>query len=384
MHRDSDSVYINFFAEIFSNITRSFIGTSDEFSGDVVLSIEPTVNSTLAKELLYLREKWGGKSMGGVIIEPKTGRIIASSALPDFDPNLFSEEEDYSIFMNPIVESVFEMGSTIKPLTVASGIDSGVITASSTYKDEGFVILNGRRIENYDGKARGVVDMQTALGKSLNTGMINIMQKMGRDEFAKYFFSFGLGEKTGIDLPGESAGLVSNLNSKYEVDYATASFGQGIALTPISVARALSVLGNGGLLMKPTIVDEIKYRVKAVKKTEPTVIRRVISPQTSEEISRMLVKVVDDELLGGTVKLTNYSVAAKTGTALLNDGKGGYDKERFLHSFFGYFPAFEPRFLVFLYIVDPEGVQYASHSLSDPFFNLAKFLIGYYEIEPDR
>ena len=146
LHRDGDSVYINFFAEIFSNITRTFVGGGDEFSGDVVLSIEPTVNSALSKELASLKEKWGGRSMGGIIIEPKTGRIIASSALPDFDPNLFSKEKDYSIFMNPIVESVFEMGSTIKPLTVASGIDYGVITATSTYKDEGFVILKGRRI----------------------------------------------------------------------------------------------------------------------------------------------------------------------------------------------------------------------------------------------
>ncbi len=384
LKRDSESVYINFFAEIFSSLGKTFFGVQDNFSGDIVLSIEPTVEDLLSAEVSNIMEKLKSESAGGIIMDPATGKIVAMSSLPDFDPNNFGKERDFSVFKNPLVESVFEMGSTIKPITVASGIDAGIISSDTTYNDKGFVEINGRVIKNYDGKARGVVDIQTALSSSLNLGMIFIMQQMGRDKFSEYFLDFGLGERTGIDLPSEARGLVNNLSSKYEVDYATASFGQGIAVTPIATARALSALANGGLLVRPTIVDEIKYRIGASKVTEPKIERRVISPQTSEEITRMLVRVVDEKLLEGSFKLNNYSVAAKTGTALLTKEGGGYHEDRYLHSFFGYFPAYNPKFLIFLYTVDPQGVQYASHSLTEPFFNMVKFLISYYEIHPDR
>lgn len=384
LHRDSESLYVNFFAEIFSNLKKTLLGETAEMSGDIVLSIEPTVEGILDKELLSVKEKWKGESVGGMIIEPKTGRIISMSALPDFDPNFFGREESVAVFRNPLVENVFEVGSTMKPLTVAAGLDAGVITAETTYNDKGFVELNGKRIGNFDNKARGVVSMQYALGNSLNSGMVFIMQKLGEKKFRDYMLAYGLGEKTGIDLPGEAKGLVKNLNSKYEVDYATAAFGQGIAITPIQMAMALASISNGGFLIKPTVVDSVNYKIGAeiATKTEPG--KRILTQKTSEEITRMLVRVVDENLLEGSVKLKNYTVAAKTGTALLLDGKGGYSSDKFLHSFFGYFPAYDPKFLVYLYTVDPKGVEYASHSLTEPFFNIAKFLISYYEIPPDR
>lgn len=385
LHRESESVYVNFFAEIFSNIKKTILGDENNLSGDIALNIEPTAEGVLEKELVRVRERWNGRSAGGIVIEPKTGKIIAMASVPDFDPNSFGKEKSLSVFRNPLVENVFEMGSTVKPLTVAAGIDAGVIKSDSTYYDTGFIVLNNRTISNFDGKARGTTDIQSALGNSLNLGMIHIMQKLGREKFRDYMLGFGLGEKTGIDLPNEQSGLVKNLNSKYEVDYATASFGQGIAISPIEVATALSSLGNGGLMMTPSIVNKVKYRIG----TEDAGVgdgseKRVISQKTSEEITRMLVKVVDENLMGGTFKLKNYSVAAKTGTAQLVNGSGGYYSDRFVHTFFGYFPAYDPRFLVFLYTVDPEGVEYASHSLTEPFFNITKFLIGYYEIDPDR
>jgi len=384
LHRDSESVYVNFFAEIFSNISKTISGEDNELTGDIILSIEPTVEGVLLKEIYGVQEKWKGKISGGIIIEPKTGRIVAMSATPDFDPNIFGKEKEMSVFRNPLVENVYEMGSIMKPLTVAAGLDSKKITAATTYNDKGFVELNGKTINNFDKKGRGVVDIQTALGNSLNTGMVFVMQKLGKDKFREYMLSYGLGEKTGIDLPNETKGLIQTLNSKYEVDYATASFGQGIAVTPIQTACALYVLANGGYRIKPTITDSIKYRMGMEAETEHNMLERVIKPETSEEITRMLVKVVDENLLGGTVKLKNYSVAAKTGTALLNNETGGYYDDRFIHTFFGYFPAYNPKFLIFLYTTDPKGVDYASASLTEPFFNLTKFLISYYEIPPDR
>lgn len=384
LHRDSESVYVNFFAEIFSNIKNTILGGEESFSGDVVLNIEPTAQGVLEGELASINKKYSSRSTGGIIMDPKTGKVLGMASFPDFDPNNFAKEKSVSIFRNPLVENVFEMGSTIKPITVAAGLDAGIITSDSTYNDTGFIILNNRRIENYDGRARGVTTMQEALGNSLNMGMIHIMQKLGKERFSKYMLSFGFGEKTGIDLPNEVKGLVKNLGSRYEVDYATASFGQGIAISPIEAATALSVLSNGGLKVTPSVVDKLKYRVGLDGTHEQAAPKRIIGDKASAEITKMLVKVVDENLLGGTFKLKNYSVAAKTGTALLVNGSGGYYDDRYIHTFFGYFPAYDPKFLVFLYTVDPKGVEYASHSLTEPFFNVAKFLLGYYEVAPDR
>ena len=156
-------------------------------------------------------------------------------------------------------------------------------------------------------------------------------------------------------------------------------------MSPIATVRALSVLANGGTLVGPYLVDRIDYKNGGSKKTYPDEGVRVIKKETSEEITRMLVKVVDDALLEGTVALPHYSVAAKTGTAQIADPNGGgYYKDRYLHSFFGYFPAYDPQFIIFLYNVHPKEVRYASQTLTHPFMDLTKFLINYYEIPPDR
>ena len=226
--------------------------------------------------------------------------------------------------------------------------------------------------------------MQRVLGESLNVGMAFVTRRLGNDSLTRYFKAFGLGEETGIDLPGEIPGLMSNLGSPRDVEHVTASFGQGIAVTPISTIRALSALGNGGVLPNPHLVRRIDY-VSGVSKTPSySSENQVISNKASETITRMLVEVVDTSLLGGTVKLPHYSIAAKTGTAQIPSPDGGYYKDRYLHSFFGYFPAYNPRFIVFLFTVYPKGAQYASHTLTYPFMDLVKFLIHYYDIAPDR
>jgi cell division protein FtsI/penicillin-binding protein 2 len=208
---------------------------------------------------------------------------------------------------------------------------------------------------------------------------------MGKDSFRDYFMSLKLGSESGVDLPNEAYGLVDNLNSPRDVEYATASFGQGIALTPIAVTRALATLGNGGKLVTPHLVKEIRYddgEVKEIRYPEGT---QVFKPGTSEEISRMLSIVVDDALRGGDVALPNHTIGAKTGTAQIADPvNGGYYDDKFLHSFFGYFPAYDPKFIVFMYTVEPNGVKYASETLTTPFMDITKFLINYYSIPPDR
>ena len=383
--RNSEDLYVNFFAEIFSNIAESVVKTKSVKEGDIVTTIEPYVQTQLEKTLSEIKEKWSTSSVGGIIIDPRDGAVYAMASKPDFNPNDFSSEKSVSVFSNPLVENVYEMGSIVKPLVMAAAIDMDAVTANTTYEDMGYVNVDGAHIENYDGKARGKVSMQEVLNQSLNTGMVFVMRKMGKESFRDYMLAYGIGEETGIDLPGEVPGMVGNLSSSRDVEYATASFGQGIAMTPIGIARSLASLANGGILKTPYIVKKIMYKGGLDKKTYPDEGKRVLKKESSDEITRMLVEVVDTSLSNGSVALPHYSIAAKTGTAQIADTEnGGYYKDRYLHSFFGYFPAYNPQFLIFLYNLDPKGARYASQTLTYPFMDLVKFLINYYEIEPDR
>jgi cell division protein FtsI/penicillin-binding protein 2 len=376
---------VNLFAELFSGLGYGQ-GTSSLATrqGDIVLTVEPTVAAMLDNVMHKAHETYASELSGAIIMDPKTGEIVAMSVIPTFDLNNRSQVA-VDDFKNPLVESVYEFGSTIKALTVAAGLDSGRITRTSTYFDAGCIELNTKRICNFDGKGRGTVDMQQVLSQSLNTGVSHIVTTMGRDRFRDYFLNFKLGSESGIDLPNEAQGLVDNLNSPRDVEFATASFGQGIAMTPIAATRALATLGNGGYLVTPHVVRAIVTEEGETIEMRYPAGAQVLKPETSEEISRILTTVVDEALLGGTVALPHHTVAAKTGTAQMADSTTGkYSENDYLHSFFGYFPAYDPRFIVFMYTVKPQGVRFASETLAEPFMDVAQFLINYYSIPPDR
>ncbi|MCC6323689.1 penicillin-binding protein 2 [Candidatus Nomurabacteria bacterium] len=380
--KPKEEAYINFFAEVFSNIGKTFSNTKE---GDIVTTIEPTVQGTLESEMKITFEKWNADQIGAIIMDPNTGEIYAMSAYPTFDLNNFGSVENPKTYANPLVESVFEFGSVIKPLVVAGALDQGVITPETTYIDKGFVVVNKKTINNFDKKARGLATMQTVLDQSLNTGMVFIENKMGHDSFRKYMKNYSMGEKTGIDLPNETSGLVKNLDSKIDLDYANMSFGQGLAITPIGGIRAFSTLANGGNIVTPHLVKQIKYNDGTSNTLSfPIVKSDILKKESTDTITRMLVHVFDS-YGNGSYKLEHYSVATKTGTAqvALDTGKGYYD-DRHTHSFFGYFPAYKPKFIVFLFIKNPKGARYASETLIPPFVNITKFLLNYYNIPPDR
>ena len=383
--RNGNNQTINFFAQLFADIEENEVSTIDGREGDIILTIDVEAQRALNTILKETKKEWGSDMIGGIVMDQKTGEIVAMDALPSFDPNVYASVKDSSYFGNQNVSGVYEMGSIIKPLTMAAALDAGAVTEDTTYTDTGFRDLNGYKIRNYDGQARGPnTHMQTILDKSLNIGIVFLVEKLGVQKFQDYFKKFGLGEETGIDLPGEVSGLTENLDSTVFVDSATAGFGQGIAVTPIQTIRALSSLGNGGNLVNPHVVDSIIYQDGTVKKIEEDEKRQVITKETSETITRMLVHVVDTALKNGTYKMDRYSIAAKTGTAQMPKPGGGYYDDRYLHSFFGYFPAYEPRYIIFLYHTYPKGAEYASATLTDPFFKMVKFFISYYEIPPDR
>jgi cell division protein FtsI/penicillin-binding protein 2 len=385
LRRSEDRLYVNFFAEIFSKIGKTVRGVQSNREADIITTIDPWIQKYLESKLGEVTEAWQAAGAGGIVIDPATGDIVALATTPTFDLNAFNEVKDPSLYGNPLVESAYEMGSIMKPITMAIGLDTGAVTPDSTYEDKGSITLDGSTISNFDGRARGVVPMQQVLSQSLNTGSVEVMQRVGIEQYKKYLRQFGVGEKTGIDLPNETTGLTANLDGNRPIEFATASFGQGIALSPIAMTRALSVLANGGYLVKPRITKEIDYRVgfsDILDAAEPV---PVISPDASETITQMLVTVVDEALAGGTVKMEGYSIAAKTGTAQIADPvNGGYYEDRYLHSFFGYFPAYDAKYLVFLYLQEPQDVRYSSETLTTPFFDIVKLLISYYEIPPDR
>lgn len=383
LSKSNDEIYLNFFAEVFSNIGKNF---EDKHEGDILTTIESTTQNVLEEEIQKTFEMWNADQAGAVIINPQTGEIYAMTVLPNFDLNEFGYVDDPSIYINPIVENVFEFGSVIKPLVMAGALDMGVITPETKYTDTGSITLNNKTIYNFDKKARGVATMQTVLDQSLNTGMVFVEKEMGHDKFREYMKSYGLGEKTGIDLPNETSGLIKNLDSKQDIDYATAAFGQGIAITPIEAVRAFSVIANGGTLINPHIAKEIRYEDGSTQALSyPAQNTKIISAESSEVITRMLVNVFDNSYGEGKYKFDHYSVATKTGTAQVAkpDGKGYYE-DRHMHSFFGYFPAYDPKFLVFMYIKNPKGANYAAQTLIPPFVDITKFLINYYNLPPDR
>lgn len=382
--KTEEGLYVNFFADLFTNI-RSEISDGEAPPGaDLITSIEPSVQQHLEGVLTRYQKSWNPATVGGIIMDPKTGAILAMAAKPDFDPNGLGDV-NVSALSNPLVESVFEFGSTMKPLTVAAGIDAGVIAPESTYNDKGSATFDKSTIYNYDLKGRGVVSMQEVLNQSLNTGVAHIVSKLGTAKFKEYFIRYGVTEETGIDLPNEESPLVSGFESPRTIEYVTASFGQGIALTPVAMTRALAVLANHGELPDPHVGVELDYGGGIKKKIGWSPERQAISPESAEKVTRMLVKVVDTSLKGGTVMIPEYAVAAKTGTAqIAKKGERGYYDDRYLHSFFGYFPAYEPKFIIFLFAVEPKGAKFASETWTDPFMEAVKFLINYYNIPPDR
>jgi len=199
--------------------------------------------------------------------------------------------------------------------------------------------------------------------------------------------AYGFGEKTGIDLPNEVTGDLSNLGHGTEsaVNYDTASFGQGISVSPIEMIRALSALANNGVLPNPHVVTGIKYDSGITRSIDPGEGPRVLSATTTAIVTGMLENVFDNSLLNGALKQQHYTFAAKTGTAQIPmPGGGYYPGDTYLHSFFGYFPASNPKFIVFLFAWKPQGQEYASATLAQPFNQIAQFLINYYNIPPDR
>ena len=382
LSRSGDSLYKNFFAELFSNVGNLLVAAKDAREGDVVTTIEPEVQTRLEDELAKVTKRYSSKESGGIIMDPATGAILAIASYPSYDANAL-QDVNPAVLGSPLVEHVHEFGSIMKPLTMTSGLDAGVITPETTYTDTGCITVNNATICNWDLKARGVIPMSQIIEQSLNVGASWVATQLGQEKFREYFTKL-FGTKTGIDLPSEGRSLLGNLSKSQQIGYDTASFGQGIAETPIQMIRALGAVANGGVMVQPHLVSAIRLDSGVERKIDWSQTTPVFSATAARETTQMMTAVVDEKLEGGKAKIPTMSVAAKTGTAQLTTPGGGYYTDRFFHSFVGFFPSYNPRFIILLYTNDPQHVEYASETLDTTFLDLVHFLIDYYAVPPDR
>ncbi|MEK7193841.1 MAG: penicillin-binding protein 2 [Patescibacteria group bacterium] len=355
-------------------------GKSGESKGDkiigpqdgqnVILTIDRNIQAQAEEVLKKLITEKSAEDGSVIIQEPSTGKILAMASFPDFNPNNYSQY-DLKNFLNPAVQAVYEPGSVFKVITMAAGIDSGKITPETIYVDTGSVTYNGRTIKNWDNKAHGKQTMTGVIEQSINTGAVFAERKTGHDIFYNYLLKFGLNEKTGINLPGELKGNINNLKKNRDINFATASFGQGVSVTPIGLITAVSALANDGVLMKPLITSDEK----------PQVLRKVISSETAKAVTRMMVSAVKKNVIAD---IPNYSVAGKTGTAFIPDFvKGGYTDD-VINTYAGFAPASQPEFTILIKLTKPAGAPLAGQTVVPAFRELAEFILNYYNISPDN
>lgn len=359
---------------------RSFKPAID--GADVYLTIDRNIQYQACTKLYAAVERHGADG-GTIIVMRPDGKILAMCSAPDFDPNSYNETEEISVFNNPAVFNQYEPGSVFKAITMAAALNEGALTPETTYEDTGEVKYSDYTIKNFDEKANGVQSMTQVLEKSINTGAIFAMESIGKDRFRDYVHTFGFGKATGIQLETESSGNITSLNQRGDIFAATASFGQGITVTPLQMVGAFAVLANGGDLVKPYIVDKIVYENGDEEKTVGEVIREVITERTATLIRGMLVTVVEQGH-GNKAKVDGYYVAGKTGTAQVarTDGVSGYDPHKTIASFIGFAPAQDPAF-VMLVKIDRPDVKWGSEAAAPVFGEMSRFLLNYLQVPPD-
>jgi cell division protein FtsI/penicillin-binding protein 2 len=358
---------------------------------DLVLTIDPNVQAQAARVTKEAVERWQAESGLALVLRPDTGGVLAMASYPSYDPNAYKEAPSISLFANPAVQKRFEPGSVFKPFTMAAGLLNRAVTPETAYEDPGGVKFGGYTIKNFDEQSHGIQTMTQVLEKSLNTGAMFVEALVGKERFLEMVKDFGFNEKTEIDSAGESVGDIRALETFSDLQFATASFGQGIAVTPIALARAMGAVANGGNLVRPFLVEKrIVGNVEIPTRTE--VLRRVLPEETARTLARMLVSVVDNGAgYKRRAKMPGYAFAGKTGTAQVPSPDGGYSGD-VIHSFIGFGPVeayasgTEPSapFLVLLKMDKPKGERFAANTLTATFREIAEFLVKYYEIPPDR
>ena len=347
---------------------------------DLLLTVDRNLQYKACARLREGYEKHKAKSAALILMDPKTGAILSMCSFPDFDPNNYSASKDVGAYNNTAIFTPYEPGSVFKPIIMSVALDLGLVSPFVTFVDSGERIINGRKIHNALNKKYGLVTMTNVLESSINTGMIWVEEKIGQTRFKEYVEKFGFGKKTGIGLDTETAGDISSLSKSSEIYFAVGSFGQGFTATPLQLITAYAALANNGRMPKPYIIDEVRHPNGQIEKTEPQT-EVVISPNADKLITAMLISVVER---GGSkvTKLDNYYVAGKTGTAQIAS-RGEYSADETNHTFVGYFPASDPKLVLFVKYETPKA-DWAESTVAPVFKDVAKFSLDYYGIPGDK
>lgn len=352
---------------------------------DLVLTLDRTVQAITEEELARGLQDTGATSGSIIVMNPRTGEVLAMASAPTFNPNQYADlaKTDINQFINPAVSANFEPGSTFKILTMAAALDMGLVTPETIYNDTTYIEIGGQVIWNWDRAAHGETDMVGLLAKSLNVGAATLAMQLGQQNFYRYVRAFGIGRPTGIDLQAEAAGQLRTRDTDpgnwSESDLGTNSFGQGVSATPIQMIAAVAAVANDGVLVQPHLVKKI------INGTNETVAKTVqvgrpISAKTARTLTDMLVQAVDREV--PFAQVPGYRVAGKTGTAQI-PVPGGYDDPWTIASFIGYAPADNPQLIIMVKLDRPTLSPYGSETAAPVFQKLATRLFAVLDIKPD-
>lgn len=366
----------------------------------LVLTIDEVIQHYVEKSLVQVQKNTKSKGVFCVAMNPKTGEVLAMAAIPEYDPNnpripidekLAAEIEGMSdgekvkkwneMWRNPIVSDTYEPGSTFKLITTAAALDDGVTNPNEGFHCHGTYQVADRLLKCWRfPNAHGAETLTQAVENSCNPVFIQLAQRMGKDKFYNYLERFGLMERTGIDFPGEGENLLQAKGVVGPVELATISYGQGIAVTPISLITAISALGNEGILMQPRLVKALMDKDgNIVESFEPQKVRQVVSKQTAEEMCMIMESVVS-EGGGGTAKIPGYRIGGKTGTANKAVG-GGYSSDKF-SSFVGMAPMDDPQIAILLVVDTPQGVGFGSQTAAPGVKAILEDTLRYMNVAP--
>ena len=353
---------------------------------DAVLTINAAIQRTVEQQLdaaIKSQQAAGGTA---IVMDVRTGAILALAGRPSFDPNRF-EQFDLDVFSNPAISALYEPGSTFKVLTMATGLETGAVSTNTVFYDKpGYLVIDNKTIRNASGAVYGKETMSEVLQHSSNLGAAFIAERVGSEAFYAKLREFGLGQATGVDLQGEEEGLVlwDTAPDWRPINLTTNAFGQGITVTPLQMLTAVSAVVNGGRLMRPYVVQELRQDGRVVRRNEPQVVRQVVSPQVSRAVVEMMTDVVDNVSFP-YVGVPGYAVGSKSGTAQIPAPGGGYiEGDVTIGSMIGIGPAEDPRFAVFVKIDRPQKDPWGVHVAGPPVRAVLRDLFTLYAIPPSR
>ena len=349
----------------------------------VTLTIDATVQFIAERALEQAMVDIKPAHASVIVMDPKTGEILAMANRPTYDPNHYDKGKEQD-FKNIAVTNLYEPGSTFKPIIASAALASGKWTVDTVYNDTGSIMASGHVMQNWNGEGYGKVRLLEILKFSINTGMVRLGLTTGPEILSEYVHKYGFGQPTGIELPGEGEGLLFNPEEMADIDTASMSIGQGIAVTPLQMVRAFGAIANGGILMKPHIVKAYNNPDGTVASETQTESQGQAIP---ENVASTIVDILEKEVSeggGNKAMVEGYHFGGKTGTAQkLNTEYGGYLDGRYIASFIGFGPVEDPKFVVLVAIDDPSnGSIYGGQIAAPVFKDIMSQLVRYYQISP--